>query len=334
MRHLLPPVSRYYKANLHCHSTVSDGRLTPREVKEAYKAKGYSILSLTDHNVVANHSDMNEPDFLMLTGIEVNTCQTGWHTKMKTYHLNLIAKRPDLLWQPWPCAKPSADALPHVGKATVGNLSNAYHVEDVNALIAEANRQGFLVSYNHPEWSLQSYNDYAPLKGLWGMELINYSCQVCGFNDRDNSIVYRDMTNLGNRIVPLGADDCHNTRDLGGAWVMIGAEKLEYASVIEAMERGDLYASTGPEIHGLTLEGSTLTVRCSDARYVTLESSTRFARSAQPIHNDGLLREANFDLTPWLTAANRAPEDWLRIVIHGPYGHFAATRAYFRGELE
>ena len=25
-----------YKANLHCHSTVSDGKLTPAELKDAY----------------------------------------------------------------------------------------------------------------------------------------------------------------------------------------------------------------------------------------------------------------------------------------------------------
>ena len=333
MKHLLPPVAQYFKANLHAHTTISDGRLTPQELKDAYKSKGYSILCLTDHNVAADHSDMNEPDFLMLTGLEVNTNQTGFHTKMQTYHLNLIAKRPELVWQPWPCAKPKEDALPYVAKAVAGKMSNAYNPEDVNALIAEANRQGYLVSYNHPEWSQQNYNDYAPLKGLWAMELSNYASSCVGYNDRDNSNVYRDLVKLGNRIVPLGTDDCHSPRDIGGAWVMIGAEKLEYASVIEAMERGDLYASTGPEIHGLVLEGSTLTLRCSDARYVTLESSTRFARIVQPVHNDGLLREASFDLTPWLTAANAAPEDWLRVVVHGPYGHYASTRAYFRDEL-
>ena len=98
MKHLLPPVAQYFKANLHAHTTISDGRLTPQELKDAYKSKGYSILCLTDHNVAADHSDMNEPDFLMLTGLEVNTNQTGFHTKMQTYHLNLIAKRPDLVW--------------------------------------------------------------------------------------------------------------------------------------------------------------------------------------------------------------------------------------------
>ena len=69
---LLPEVPRYFKANLHTHSTISDGQLSPAEIKQAYKDLGYQILAITDHNIIADHSDMNEPDFLMLTGVEVN----------------------------------------------------------------------------------------------------------------------------------------------------------------------------------------------------------------------------------------------------------------------
>ena len=71
IKHLLPQ-THYFKANLHTHSNISDGALTREEIKEAYKTLGYQILCLTDHNVIANHSDMNEPDFLMLTGIEID----------------------------------------------------------------------------------------------------------------------------------------------------------------------------------------------------------------------------------------------------------------------
>ena len=38
MKYLLPNVT-FYKASLHTHSTVSDGKLTPREVKDLYKAR-------------------------------------------------------------------------------------------------------------------------------------------------------------------------------------------------------------------------------------------------------------------------------------------------------
>ena len=42
-RILLTSDKNYYKANLHCHSTNSDGKMTPEEVKNYYKANGYIL---------------------------------------------------------------------------------------------------------------------------------------------------------------------------------------------------------------------------------------------------------------------------------------------------
>ena len=44
-KYLLPNNVSWYRANLHCHTTISDGQLTPEEVKEAYKADngGYAF---------------------------------------------------------------------------------------------------------------------------------------------------------------------------------------------------------------------------------------------------------------------------------------------------
>ena len=43
---------------------------TPEELKEMYRAHGYQILAITDHEVPKSHTDMTEDDFLMLTGYE------------------------------------------------------------------------------------------------------------------------------------------------------------------------------------------------------------------------------------------------------------------------
>ena len=51
MKHLLPNVPKYFKTNLHTHSTVSDGKLSPEELKEEYKKRGYSVVAFTDHEV-------------------------------------------------------------------------------------------------------------------------------------------------------------------------------------------------------------------------------------------------------------------------------------------
>ena len=37
----------FYKGNMHCHSTLSDGALSPEELKDAYKNKGYSFIAMT-----------------------------------------------------------------------------------------------------------------------------------------------------------------------------------------------------------------------------------------------------------------------------------------------
>ena len=101
-RHLLPQVNHYFKANLHTHSKISDGALSPIQVKDTYKELGYQILAITDHNITVDHSSMTEPDFLMLTGVEINVNHPNYRPRFdgKSYHLNLIAKRPDNLWSP------------------------------------------------------------------------------------------------------------------------------------------------------------------------------------------------------------------------------------------
>ena len=52
---------------------------------------------------------------------------------------------------------------------------------------------------------------------------------------------------------------------------------LKDETVLEAMERGDLYASCGPEIKSLTLEGDILRITCSEAVRVQLISQNRSA---------------------------------------------------------
>ena len=60
---ILLPESGYYKANLHCHTTISDGEFTPEEIKAAYQKEGYSIVAYTDHDRYRWHKELDGPDF-------------------------------------------------------------------------------------------------------------------------------------------------------------------------------------------------------------------------------------------------------------------------------
>ncbi len=44
---------KWYRGNVHAHTTVSDGTKTPETLVEMYKRAGYDFLSITDHSVVA-----------------------------------------------------------------------------------------------------------------------------------------------------------------------------------------------------------------------------------------------------------------------------------------
>ena len=332
-KHLLLAVSQYFKANLHTHSTISDGQLTPAQVKDAYKAKGYQILAITDHNIIVDHSAMTEPDFLMLTGVEINHNHQNYRPRFdgQVYHLNLIAKRPDNLCFPGSPEKRFPDSQVYKDKMQYECLPSEYSTDAINAVIAKANELGFLVMYNHPTWSCQSYPDYAPLKGLWGMELRNAECYLLG-NNENNSRVYKDLLNLGNRVYPVGADDMHSPRALGQSWIMVGASDLSYDSVIKALENGDFYMSCGPEIFDLTIEENILKITCSDAQDIVLESHGRFARRRRAEDNNWL-RQAEFDLTSFF---NKADDEnmYIRLTVTAPDGTYAATRAYYLNELK
>ncbi|MBQ6797971.1 MAG: hypothetical protein IJP11_01900 [Oscillospiraceae bacterium] len=332
MKYLLPPVENYYKASLHTHSTVSDGKMTPEEVKAHYKAAGFSILALTDHHIVAAHPQLNDPDFLTLTAIELGLDSEDYAPPAsffgQTYHFNLIAKDPGNLWQPYPPKKITDRNRRQAEAAHWDQRERICSAECANEILQRAKEEGFLAIYNHPTWSKQRYPDYAPLKGLWALEIRNTHNVLNGFDD-NNHRVYQDLLELGNRLAVVACDDTHRPHTVGGSWTMIGAKELTYPAVIEAMERGDLYATCGPAIHSLTLDGEMLKITCDPAVQITVQTQARFAKR---VAGDDIT-EGEFDLSVWLQKSAGDPNAFFRLTVTAADGTYAATRAYFLDEL-
>lgn len=334
MKHLLPSVN-YYKASLHTHSTVSDGKMTPQEVKAHYKAAGYSILALTDHHIIAAHPELDEADFLTLTSIELGLDSADYAPPQsffgQTYHFNLISKDPNNLWQPYPPKKITEKNQAHAEKAHWDMRERICSVECANEILRRAQEEGFLAIYNHPVWSGQHYPEYIQLQPLWGLELRNTHNVLNGYDD-NNSHVYRDFLAEGRRMCVVACDDTHRPHTVGGSWTMIGAEALTYEKVIEAMEKGDLYASCGPEITSLTLDGNILRITCSAVARVQLLTHTRMSSMVHDEEN-GAITEATFDITKWRKAAAGKDYAFLRLIVTDSRGRYAVTRAYSPSEL-
>ena len=95
-KYLIKEEGNFYKANLHMHTTVSDGKMTPLEVKEKYKEKGYSIVAYTDHELMLPHNDLSDDSFLAITSTEISINQRKDcdFRYTKCYHLNILSKDP------------------------------------------------------------------------------------------------------------------------------------------------------------------------------------------------------------------------------------------------
>ena len=66
------------KADLHLHTTASDGRLSPREMVQTAANLGLTVIAITDHDTVdgvesALEEAKNFPDLLVIPGVEINT---------------------------------------------------------------------------------------------------------------------------------------------------------------------------------------------------------------------------------------------------------------------
>ena len=274
-KYLLPEKGNFYKSNLHIHTIFSDGGFTLEQVKEEYMKRGYSIVAFTDHDVFVPHQELTDENFLAINSVEVHSHQAGQTNfeYMKSWHLNLYAKTPDITLCPvcdprWVNAKD----MKHVDEAhSQVRFERVHTVESINNLIAKANEANFLVCYNHPIWSMHDFSDYIGLEGLWGIEVYNTGSATEGYLDTADPML--NLCRRGKMVAPVASDDAHSLHHSFGGWTMVKAEKLEYVTVMQAYERGDFYASTGVEIYELYVEDGKLVVECTPDCKICLKTS-------------------------------------------------------------
>ena len=173
MKYLISPNKKQYKANLHCHSILSDGKKTPEELKDMYKDKGYKILAITDHERPVEHQRLSDEDFIMLTGYEcyIRPDPNGnYDVYNKEIHLNLFAREPKNI--SYVCfnehyAKYLRRDGALGGLVRVGSeRPREYSVEYINDYIRTAKENGYIVAYNHPYWSMEDEATILSYEGL------------------------------------------------------------------------------------------------------------------------------------------------------------------------
>ena len=328
-RYLIPEEGQWYKANLHSHSTVSDGELTPEQMKELYLNHGYSIIAYTDHNRFVTHNELSDTNFLALNGVEDSADESGKSRfRNKCCDICFIAGDPERTLHPMQFP----DRIKGDGQYAAWKAE--YSPIGINGMIKAGRDNGFFVTHNHPCWSLEEYRDYMGYRDMHAMEIFNWSSAVDGYNEY-NPDIYDDQLRAGKQLFVIATDDNHNRRpgtchwDSFGGWTMIKAKSLSYRDVTAALFRGDFYASRGPVINALWMDTKDCSVHieCEKAVKVVLTRGGRRLRAVYA-QEEGVeyLTEVKFSVDP--------DDIYFRVTVFDENGMTADTNAYFIDTLD
>ena len=239
----------FLKANFHCHTTESDGQLSPADVVCFYENAGYDVLAITDHRKVTRLSTAGH--LLLIPGIEIDYVLPGqWVHVLGLGMDSAIGEK----WNRFGTPQEGIDLIRQLGGLAV---------------------------LAHPAWSLNTTDFMRSLKGLSGVEIWNSVSTLPLNGDRADSSSLLDVTwASGGDLLPVYAnDDSHPYKDEAGvAATMVQAEEKSVPAVMEALRSGRFYATTGPQICQIENKNSQeIIVHCSPAESVIFYSDSPWA---------------------------------------------------------
>lgn len=251
----VPRGPRWYRGNTHTHTLNSDGDSAPDDVVRWYREQRYHFLVLTDHNYITSVDGLNalhgaDEKFIIIKGEEVsdrfgekpihvnglNVAQLvqpqGGASVAETIQRNVDAVR-------------AASGVPHINHP---NFQWAITAEDLKKV---RNDKLFEIFNGHPAVHNEGGGGSPGLEEMWD-----------------------DILSSGKLLYGIAVDDAHHFKQPwspeasrpGRGWVMVRAERLEPAAILDAMERGDFYASTGVELAEYRVEQHSITVRVREDR--------------------------------------------------------------------
>ncbi len=299
---------RWYKGNTHTHTLNSDGDSTPDEVVRWYREHGYQFLVLTDHNFLTSVDGLNalhgaDEKFLVIKGEEVSdkfgdkpihvnglnvqkvVQPQGGKSVVETIQRNVDAIR-------------AVSGVPHINHP---NFRWAITAEDLKKV---QNNKLFEFFNGHPLVNNKGGGGVPGLEEVWDLILSS-----------------------GKLLYGIAVDDAHtfkrpwdrNSARPGRGWVAVRAGRLNAKEILEAMERGEFYASTGVELEDYQANDKAVTI--------TIKQSGDSKYRVQFIGNGG--RVLSEVLTNTAVYQFRGDEGYVRARILESNGGLAWTQPVF-----
>ena len=239
---------KFYRGNLHTHSTRSDGVLSAEEVCRRYRAEGYDFLALTDHFIgayqypIVDTVPFRSNEFTTILGAELHS---GKMENSELWHILAVGLPADFA----PSHSPGFHAVE--GQETGPELA------------ARAVAAGAFVAVAHPQWSGLTVADARSLTSAHAVEIYNHGCAM-GCDRPDGFAVLDQLLAEGKRINLIATDDAHFSEpDHFGGWVMVKSGANRPEEVLAALKRGDFYSSQGPELRNVTVTETEVQVEMS-----------------------------------------------------------------------
>jgi hypothetical protein len=214
---------KWFKGNLHMHTTRSDGRLDVAEAAAYYKQRGYDFIAITDHRVPLNGAGVSSKlPLIVLSGIELD----GVDEQGSFYHV-----------------------------VCIGGVEGISRDMALMEALEKARSQGSLIILAHPHWSGNTVAD-GLRHGFHGVEVYNQAAEITigkGYGAFHWDAVLEQQPDM----LGLATDDNHFSDDYGphvGGWIMVNAPELSPEVIMDSIRAGNFYSSCGPDFKTIYIE--------------------------------------------------------------------------------
>ncbi len=215
----------WYRGDLHGHTIHSDGHWDVPDLVNHARACQLDFVTLTDHNTVSGLSQLDSyanDDLLTMGGVELTTFSG---------HCLALGTRQWLEWR-------TREGLSMTDIANKVMAANAYFV------IAHPNSVGDPVctgcDWQYPELM----PGVAPAVEIW-------NSQWDGMSGNEQTVqMFYGWLNQGHRLVATSGTDIHGPAQPGEklGFDIVYADELSESAILEAIRRGHLYISGGPQV--------------------------------------------------------------------------------------
>jgi len=278
----------WYKVQLHAHTKLSDGSLTPEKVAERYREAGFDAIAITDHWKTWQGGDLE--GITVIPGCEYD------------------------------CGgRDSITGVMHILGVGMKEQAGVKGGDSWQTIIDKIRAKDGIAVLAHPAWSLNTVEQVKALNGFSLIEIYNAVSDAHQSSRPYSGHIIDALANEGIVLPLVATDDAHyydGTDDARG-YVMVKAAGNSAEDILTAVEKGDFYATQGPELY-VGRDGDKIVVDCSPCVKIDFLSNSVYER-------DRIVRGENLTHAEYKIKEH---EKWVRVEVLDANGNYAWSSAF------